>query len=254
MLQPMAIANWKMNLSRAEAAHYFHTLTQLPPLSRVSVVITPPFTMLDLAGQHLSHSGYQWGAQTLSGWASGAYTGEVSATMLQELGVSVVLIGHSERRLGHHEGAPMLTQQLHQALSAGFTAVYCVGESLSTRQEQTHHQYIDTQLREVITGLCLSDPQQLVIAYEPIWAIGTGVNASPDDAQSMHKMIRHTLADLLGDSMASRIRILYGGSVKPDGVGALMTKSDVNGVLVGGASLDPHTFYRISSMVSEGRS
>jgi len=251
MLQPIAIANWKMNLSRTEASHYFKVLTQYPHLSGVSVVIIPPFTMLDIAQQQLSPSGYQWGAQTIAGWPSGAYTGDISASMLQELGVSMVLIGHSERRMGHHEGATLLSQQLHQALSAGLTAVYCVGEPLSVREANAHVPHIQTQLQAVLPHITLPNPQQLIIAYEPIWAIGTGVNASPEDAQSMHGVIRNTVADLLGPALAAGIRIVYGGSVKPEGVTALMNKSEVNGVLVGGASLDPHTFYRISSMVSE---
>lgn len=254
MPQPIAIANWKMNLSRSEAAQYFHAFTQMPPLSHVSVVMIPPFTMLDIAQQSLSSSPYQWGAQTLSAWREGAHTGDVSAGMLTELGVTYVLIGHSERRLTHHEDPGILTQQLNQALSAGLTAIYCVGENLSTRESNAHNQHIQAQLRSVLTSIDLPNPHQLIIAYEPIWAIGTGVNASPDDAQSMHVVIRQTLGEWLGNDKASHIRIVYGGSVKPDGVVDLMNKSEVNGVLVGGASLDATTFYRISSMVSEATS
>jgi triosephosphate isomerase len=208
----------------------------------VEVVLAPPFTHLHSVGKLAKDSQVELAAQTLSEYSSGAYTGEVSADMLKNLGVSWVIIGHSERREYFNETNSILTKKLNAALKAGLKPIFCCGEPLSVREQEKQNGYVAGQLKESLFHLEAEQAKQLVIAYEPIWAIGTGKTASSQQAQDMHKAIREELADKWGSEVANGIRILYGGSVKPDNARELFDQPDVDGGLVGGASLKSRDF------------
>jgi triosephosphate isomerase len=242
--------NWKMNLHHLEAIALVQKLAFTftdADFDATEIVVLPPFTdirsvqtMVD--GDHL-RIGY--GAQDLSPYDSGAYTGDVSGVMLAKLGCSYVVVGHSERRQHHHEGDDVVNAKLVAAYRHGITPILCVGESLEVRESGTHCEHTSAQLRAALNGVAAEPARSLVVAYEPIWAIGTGEVATPEDAQQVCGELRTTLAELYSGDLADGVRVLYGGSVKPDNVAAIMSQSDVDGALVGGASLSPEDFAKI---------
>lgn len=250
---PLMAGNWKMNLDHFEATHLVQklswTLTDAKhDFDAVEVVVIPPFTDLrsvqTLVDADKLRIGY--GAQDISAHAAGAYTGEVSGAMLAKLGVTYAVIGHSERREYHHEDDALVNAKTKAALAAGITPIVCVGEGLEVRKagEQVPH-----TLAQVDGALADLDGEQVaasVIAYEPVWAIGTGEVATPEDAQEVCGAIRTRVGELFGEDVAVRVRILYGGSVKSGNVAAIMAQSDVDGALVGGASLDAAEFAAIA--------
>lgn len=220
-------------------------LTGYQDIPGVEVVIFPPFTALHSLYARFQGAGPELGAQNLHAQREGAYTGEIGAGMIRDTGAGWVLVGHSERRLYQQENEPLLATKIRAALQAGLRPVYCVGELLEERENGTHEATVSRQLREGIPPLDPSEWDRLVIAYEPVWAIGTGRTATVGDAGAMHRFIRQEITSLSSASDPNGIPILYGGSVKPNNAGELFDCPDIDGVLVGGASLDPGSFQAI---------
>ena len=214
-------------------------------IDQCDVVIFPPFPYLQAVGRTLGHHGIALGAQNLWHTDNGPYTGEVSADMLLDLNCTHVIIGHSERRQVIGESDDLINLKLRKALAAGLHAILCVGETLEQRQGGWTDQVNIRQLQAGLDGIAAASLENLTIAYEPVWAIGTGNNATPDDAENAHDVIRQTLADLYDPAHAATIRVQYGGSVKPSNADALATRPNVDGFLVGGASLIAGDFTQI---------
>jgi triosephosphate isomerase (TIM) len=246
---PLMAGNWKMNLNHQEAVVLVQKLAwtladKRHDFSKVEVVVVPPFTDLRsvqtlVDGDRLA---VRYGAQDVSVHDSGAYTGEISAGMLAKLGCSYVVVGHSERREYHAESDAVVNAKAHKALDAGMVPIVCVGEGLEVRQSGEHVAYTLAQLDGSLAGFTAEQVAGLVIAYEPVWAIGTGEVATPDDAQEVCAAIRARIREVHGDDAANGCRVLYGGSVKPSNVAGIMEKADVDGALVGGASLQAEEF------------
>ncbi|HXH78579.1 triose-phosphate isomerase [Nocardioides sp.] len=246
---PLMAGNWKMNLNHQEAVVLVQKLAwtlsdKRHDYSLVEVVVVPPFTDLRsvqtlVDGDRLS---IKYAAQDVSTQDSGAYTGEISAAMLAKLGCSYVVVGHSERREHHAETDEVVNAKAHKALAAAMTPIVCVGEGLEVRQAGDQVSYTLTQVDGSLAGLTAEQVAGLVVAYEPVWAIGTGEVATPDDAQEVCGAIRERIREVHGDAAADGVRVLYGGSVKAGNVAGIMEKADVDGALVGGASLQVDEF------------
>jgi triosephosphate isomerase len=246
---PLMAGNWKMNLNHQEAVALVQKLAwtladKKHDFGRAEVVVVPPFTDLRsvqtlVDGDRLS-IGY--GAQDVSTHDDGAYTGEISASMLAKLGCSYVLAGHSERREHHLESDEVVNLKAKKTLEAGMTPLVCVGEGLDVRNEGRHVAYTLEQLDGSLAGISAEQVASLVVAYEPVWAIGTGEVATPDDAQEVCSAIRGRVSEKWGDEAGSAVRVLYGGSVKAANVAGIMEKADIDGCLVGGASLQADEF------------
>lgn len=250
--RPMIAGNWKMNLDHVQGITLLQKLAWTlddakHDYARVEVAVFPPFT--DLRGVQTLVKGDDldvvYGGQDLSPFDSGAYTGDISGQFLEKLGCAYVLVGHSERRTIHEESDELLNRKVHAAYRHNLVPVLCVGEGLEVRQAGNHVEHTLGQLRENVAGLNLEQAADLVVAYEPVWAIGTGEVAGPEDAQEMCAAIRAELAELFDESVASGVRLLYGGSVKASNAAAILKERDVDGVLVGGASLDVGEFANI---------
>lgn len=231
-------------------AEAVETALALKPLvanaSHCEVVIAPVFTALKTVADRLEGSNIRVAAQDCAVQNEfGALTGEVAPVMLKDAGCSHVIIGHSERRQFYGETDASVNQKTKAALAAGLTPIVCVGEHLAEREAGNAESVVKTQLIDGLSGLTVADMERIIIAYEPVWAIGTGKTATPEQAQEMHRFIRQTIASAHGSDIADRTRILYGGSVKPDNVAELMSQDDVDGALVGGASLEAESFARI---------
>ena len=249
---PLIAGNWKMNMDHVQGITLLQKLAWTlsdanHDYSRVEVAVFPPFT--DLRGVQTLVQGddldVAYGAQDLSQFDSGAYTGDISGQFLSKLGCKYVLVGHSERRTIHNESDDVLNAKVKAAFRHGVTPVLCVGEGLEIRQAGTHVQHTLDQLRANVAGLDPEQAGELVVAYEPVWAIGTGEVAGPEDAQEMCAAIRAELTELFSADVAAKVRLLYGGSVKANNAAAILQERDVDGVLVGGASLDPAEFANI---------
>ncbi|CAG0976475.1 triosephosphate isomerase (TIM) [Myxococcaceae bacterium] len=245
MRVPILAANWKMHKTVAEALAFVEAfLPSVRDVEGVEIVIAPPFTALDRVGEALGGSNVELAAQDVHAELFGAFTGEVSATMLSDVGCRYGIVGHSERRTLCGETDAEVGAKATTLLRNGIRPIFCVGESLDEREAGRAFDRVGEQLDKGLAKIPSEQAEELVVAYEPIWAIGTGRTASPQDAQEMHAFIRDCLARRFA-SAASSIRIQYGGSVKPDNVYALMAQPDIDGALVGGASLDPESFARI---------
>jgi triosephosphate isomerase len=254
---PLMAGNWKMNENHLEAIALVQklafTLTD-KDFAKVEVAVIPPFTDLRsvqtlVEGDRLRLS---YGAQDLSPFDKGAYTGDVSGPMLAKLGCDYVLAGHSERRQYHHEDDALVNSKVQAAFRNEITPIMCVGETLEVRQQGQQVNHCVNQVTGGLTGISAEQVASMVIAYEPIWAIGTGEVASPDDAQEACAAIRECVSAIHGPATAASLRILYGGSVKSDNIAPIMAQPDVNGALVGGASLDAAEFARIVRYESAG--
>ena len=226
------------------------TATALKPLvanaNHCEVVIAPVFTALKTVADRLEGSNIMVSAQDCSTETEfGAHTGEVSASMIRDIHCTHVIVGHSERRQIYGETDASVNAKAKATLAAGLTAIVCVGETLDQRESGAAENVVGSQLDAGLDGLTLSDMERIIIAYEPVWAIGTGKTATPDQAQQMHAFIRSTVENMHGNTVAGSIRILYGGSVKPDNIATLMSQTDVDGALVGGASLEAESFSQI---------
>ncbi len=242
---PLMAANWKMHKTVGEALAFVEAFLPLVRgVEGVEVVLAPPFTALDRVGEALAGSGVELAAQDVHAERFGAFTGEISATMLADIGCSYAIVGHSERRTLCGESDAEVAGKAAALLSHGIRPIVCVGESLAEREAGRAMARVGEQVEKSLAAVPAERTADLVVAYEPIWAIGTGRTASPSDAQEMHAHIRDCLSQRFGDAARS-IRIQYGGSVKPDNVYALMAQPDVDGALVGGASLDPESFAKI---------
>lgn len=254
--RPLMAGNWKMNLNHLEAIALVQklafSLTE-KQLSDVEVVVLPPFTSIRSVQTLIDGDklliGY--GAQDISAYQSGAYTGEVSGPMLVKLGCQYVVVGHSERRQYHHEDDALVNAKVKAALGNEITPILCVGEGLDVREAGGHIAHCVSQLDGGLAGLTAEQVEKIVIAYEPIWAIGTGKTATPEDAQEVIGALRVRLGELYPGATAERVRILYGGSVKSSNIAAIMAKPDIDGGLVGGASLDADEFAAISRFSGE---
>lgn len=240
---PLIVGNWKMFKTVHETVAFVKELrTLVHGLSGLELAVVPPFTALHAAAEAARASVIGVGAQDLHWEREGAYTGEVSAGMIRDAGAEYVLIGHSERRALFGETDETVHRKLAAALAAGLTPIVCVGETLEQREAGTTMTVIDGQLQRGLDGITPDQLPGIVLAYEPVWAIGTGRTASPSQAQEVHGHIRHRLRAWFGAEAAAQCVLLYGGSVKPDNIEALMTEPDVDGALVGGASLSVASF------------
>ena len=236
-----------MNMTVAETADFLETFRlEIEDFNGAEIVIAPPFTSIPKLSELLGGSQkVRLGAQNFYFEKSGAYTGEISATMLRELFVRYVIIGHSERRQIFGETNEMIRQKVVAALASELRPILCVGETLAEREAGKEKEVLEAQIKAALGGLVVEDFADLVVAYEPVWAIGTGVNATSSQAQEAHSFLRSLLSKIFNPEAASKIRIQYGGSVKPTNAQDLLRQPDVDGALVGGASLDPRAFAQI---------
>ncbi|HJP66333.1 MAG TPA: triose-phosphate isomerase [Actinomycetota bacterium] len=245
--RPIIAANWKMNKTHLEAIQAVQRLSYLLDVKdaeRVEVVVCPPFTALRSI-QVLIESDrlpYSLGAQNVYWEASGAFTGEISTAMLSSLSCAYVIVGHSERRWVLGETDADVAKKVKAVLGAEMTPILCVGEQLEERDAGRTEDVVVGQVKAALSGAAIADPARLVVAYEPVWAIGTGRNANPSDAGEVIQLIRQTLADLFSPDLADAVRIQYGGSVKAGNIREFMAHPEIDGALVGGASLDPEEF------------
>lgn len=240
------VGNWKMNLSPGEAETLADEICRWSKAfkPKAGVVLVPPFPYLQQVVQIGKQGGVAVGAQNVAAAKGGAHTGEVSAIMIKDCGAKYVLIGHSERRQYQYENESLLRVKIEYALEAGLSVVYCVGETLEQRKAHRQFEIVGSQLNQALMGIAVKRPRDLLIAYEPVWAIGTGEVATPAQAAEVHKFIRRQLATLF-PMFAAQISILYGGSVKPDNASGLFGSENINGALVGGASLKAEEFINI---------
>ncbi len=246
MRTKIVAGNWKMNKTFPEAQQLIQNLlSEVKPSKEVEVIIAPPFVHLHKAVEITSASDITVGAQNMHFADSGAYTGEIAADMLLSIGVNTVILGHSERRAYFGEDTEILKQKALQAYEKGMTNIFCVGEQLEDRQAGNHFDVVANQLKDSLFDLPIVAYKKIIIAYEPVWAIGTGETATPEQAQEMHAYIRGILARKYGQDVADSIRILYGGSVKPANAKEIFSKPDVDGGLIGGAALKATDFNAI---------
>lgn len=248
--RPLMAGNWKMNLNHLEANLLVQKLAASlteKQLTDVEAVILPPFT--DLRTVQTAVDGDKlligYGAQDLSPYPSGAYTGDIAGSMLAKLGCTYVVVGHSERRQYHHEDDALVNDKVNAALANGLTPILCIGEGLEVREQLRHVPHCCDQLDGALRGLTPEQVTKVVVAYEPVWAIGTGKTATPEDAQEVCGEVRKRLGETFDEATAQQVRILYGGSVKASNIAAIMAQRDVDGALIGGASLDAEEFAQI---------
>ncbi len=254
MRRPFVCGNWKMNTLSREAASLASDVARLTASMRdVDVGIAPPFVHLAAVARRIEESRVLLGAQDCHWEARGAFTGEISPVMLKAVGCKFVIVGHSERRQYFHEDDGLVGRKARAALAAGLDVILCVGERLEEREAGKTLEVVERQLRGGLEGFGAAELERVTVAYEPVWAIGTGRTATPEQAQEVHGAIRRVVADLGGDAVAAVMRIQYGGSVKPDNAAALMAQPDVDGALVGGASLDAEAFAAIVRAARPGR-
>jgi triosephosphate isomerase len=245
MRRGLVVGNWKMHGSRASVADLLVGLSaELSAFSQADVAVCPPYLFIPQAAAALQSTAVTWGAQNLSEQPEGAYTGEVSASMLAEFGCQYVLVGHSERRALFAESDQLVAEKFKAAQAAGLTPILCVGESLEQREAGETLSWVERQLQAVIDEVGVAALANAVVAYEPVWAIGTGLTASPEQAQEVHAHIRQVIA-VVDLSVATGLQLLYGGSVKAENAADLFAKQDIDGALVGGASLQAAEFAAI---------
>jgi triosephosphate isomerase len=247
MITPLVVGNWKMNGTQSEAVRLTRQILQQlkKKPARAEVVVAPPFTALSSVARILRRSKVKLAAQN-SHWApNGAFTGEVSAPMLSEIGCQYVIVGHSERRHVFHESDEFIARKLEPIIAHGMHAILCVGETIDERRQEKTHAVVSSQLDSALKGLPKGVIEKIEIAYEPVWAIGTGQNATPEEVSQVHEEIRQYLRHLFGRAKGDAVRILYGGSVKPENALTLAKVVEVNGLLVGGASLTARSFLPI---------
>jgi triosephosphate isomerase (TIM) len=243
MRRPVIAGNWKMYKTIAQAVDY---ITKLKPIAarahHCDVVVAPPFTALDAAAEAARGSEVKIAAQDCHWDPEGAHTGDVSPVMLVDAGATHAIIGHSERRRDHGETDEHVNRKLKAALNSGLTPIVCVGETLAEREAGKTQEVLEHQFAGAFAGLTPTEFSRILIAYEPVWAIGTGRTATPEMAADSHRAVRRLASRQFGEGAATNLRILYGGSVKPDNIGGLMAQDEIDGALVGGASLDLGSF------------
>jgi triosephosphate isomerase len=247
-VRPIVVAgNWKMHKDLEGSRSLIDGIKAQVnfPLGSTKVIVCPPFTSLALAHDLLSGTPIALGAQNLSDQDEGAFTGETSAAMLKSVGCSYVIVGHSERRWYFRETDALINRKARKALAAGLTAIICVGETLEEREKGVTEQIVSTQVKGVLADFSGADVASSIVAYEPVWAIGTGKTATPAQAQEVHALIRTLIKKAFGEEVASRVVVQYGGSVKPENARELMLQPDIDGALVGGACLKADSFAAI---------
>jgi triosephosphate isomerase len=243
MIKPIIAANWKMHKTVAESVDFSQRLAkECEGLEEREVIIAPPATALYAVSQVLKGSTVQLSAQNMHWEEKGAFTGEISAPMLADMGCQYILIGHSERRTLFGETNETVNKKLQAALKFGIKPIVCVGETLEQRESEATFDIIKKQVKEGLNNISTGDIECVSIAYEPVWAIGTGKTATPELAEEVHQFIRETLSSGFGEGVGAETAIIYGGSVTPKNIGELMNKPNINGALVGGASLDVESF------------
>lgn len=250
MRTPVVAANWKMNKDLTEAKSLVSELLAGYQDASTEVYIAPPFVFLNEVHQHIKGSGMQLAAQNMNAADSGAHTGEISSSMLKSVGASTVILGHSERRDSYGETDAHINEKVKAALASGMQVIFCFGEQLAERKSNTHFEVVQSQLASGLAGVTAEDYKHIILAYEPVWAIGTGETATPEQAQEMHAFIREYLRSEVGADVADQTRILYGGSVKPGNAADLFSRPDIDGGLIGGASLQASDFLAIVNAAS----
>jgi triosephosphate isomerase (TIM) len=248
MRKKIVAGNWKMNKNAEETEDLLNDLIdKLPNDKEVEIIVAPTFVNLSSAVEHLQFTNIEVAAQNMHQAENGAYTGEISADMLKSIGVNTVILGHSERRAIFHETDSIIAFKVDTALKHEMKVIFCFGEELKDRQNKQHFNVVENQLRDGLFQIDKSSWANIILAYEPVWAIGTGETASPDQAQEMHEFIRETVRKAFGSDVAEDVSILYGGSVKPDNAKEIFSKPDVDGGLIGGAALKAEDFAAIVS-------
>lgn len=245
MRTPFIAGNWKMHMIRSEAADLAQTLVDSLGAVGHRVLVAPSFPLIETVARVLQGSGILVGAQNMAAATSGAHTGEVSPAMIRDVGASVVILGHSERRQIYGETDQLINEKVQLALAENLEVILCIGETLEEREAGAVDAVVRTQLTGGLAAVSAGDLERITIAYEPVWAIGTGRTATPEDADSVHAAVRGVISDLYNSSQGERMVIQYGGSVKPDNVKGLMAKENIDGALVGGASLKADSFIPI---------
>ncbi len=248
MRKKIVAGNWKMNKNLAETETLLSNLkTKVGNVSGVEVIVTPTFTNLYKAVEELKSVDITVAAQNMHQSENGAFTGEISADMLKSVGVQTVILGHSERRAYFGETDDLLAKKVDAALKNNMTIIFCFGEELKDRKNETHFSLVESQLKNGLFHITEDNWKNVILAYEPVWAIGTGETASPEQAQEMHAFIRTTISKAYSQEIADEVSILYGGSVKPNNAEEIFAKPDVDGGLIGGAALDADSFEAIAN-------
>jgi triosephosphate isomerase (TIM) len=246
MRRNIVAGNWKMNKNAEETEDLLNELIEkLPDDIEAQIIVAPAFVNLASAVDHVEFTNITVAAQNMHQAESGAYTGEVSASMLKSIGVETVIIGHSERRSIFYETDSQLAYKVDTALTHNMMVIFCFGEELKDRQDKQHFNVVENQLRDGLFHIKNDSWENIILAYEPVWAIGTGETATPEQAQEMHNFIRETVRHTFGSNIAEDVSILYGGSVKPDNAKEIFSKPDVDGGLIGGAALKADDFVAI---------
>ncbi len=250
MRKKIVAGNWKMNKNLTETGVLLSNLKiNLENVSETEVIVAPTYTNLYYAFEELKETQIKVAAQNMHQAENGAYTGEISVDMLKSVGVETVILGHSERRAYFGETDQLLANKVNTALQHKMTIIFCFGEELQDRKSNTHFSVVEQQLKNGLFHINRADWKNVILAYEPVWAIGTGETASPEQAQEMHAFIRKTLANTYDQETADEVSILYGGSVKPNNAQEIFAKADVDGGLIGGASLDAENFTAIVNAI-----
>ena len=250
MRHKIVAGNWKMHKNAEDTEDLLNDLIdKLPNDKDVEIIVAPTFVNLSSAVNHLEFTNIQVAAQNMHQAESGAFTGEISADMLKSIGVNTVILGHSERRAIFHETDAIISFKVDAALKHDLRVIFCFGEELKDRQNNQHFNVVENQLKDGLFQIDKSDWENIILAYEPVWAIGTGETASPEQAQEMHEFIRETVRKAFGSDIAENVSILYGGSVKPDNAKEIFGKPDVDGGLIGGAALKADDFAAIANAI-----
>lgn len=245
MRKNIVAGNWKMNKDYSQAIELINEIKAGKPNTTTEVILATPFPYLAKAVELVAGTDIKIAAQNMHQAEGGAFTGEVAANMLTSIGVNTVILGHSERRAYFHETDALLANKVDTALKHEMTVIFCFGEELKDRQDNNHFNIVEYQLRDGLFHIEKENWKNIVLAYEPVWAIGTGETATPDQAQEMHAFIRNLVDKVFGNEVAENVTILYGGSVKPDNAKEIFSKPDVDGGLIGGASLQANDFFGI---------
>jgi triosephosphate isomerase len=247
-MRPLIAANWKMNMDTKSSASFINSFKKhIKKIKNTEIVICPPFTLLNKINEAIKNTKIKLGAQNMHFEEQGAYTGEVSALMLKDISCEYVILGHSERRQYFNETDKFINKKIKSALKNKLKIILCIGETLKQRNNNQTMKIIKNQLLNCLKSINEKEIKNITIAYEPIWAIGTGKNATPLQAEEVHKFIRELLTNIYNKNISKNIRIIYGGSVNPNNIKELMAMKNINGALVGGASLDAKSFGRICS-------
>ena len=252
MRKKIVAGNWKMNKTGAQAVEFARALkAKIENISKTEIIICPPYTALTALSEILKGTRAGIGAQNVHWEPSGAFTGEISVEMLEDAGCSHVLIGHSERRQFFGETNKTVNQRIKRTLTTNITPIVCIGETLEQREQGKTNDVVGSQVREGLAGLINDQVQRLILAYEPVWAIGTGVTATPEQAEEVHQFIRNLIIEMFSPQIAEGIHILYGGSMKPSNIKELVTQNNIDGGLIGGASLKVESFAEMIKISEE---